>query len=539
MIEPYDRREAELEEIVAYLDGELPADESARVERRLASDESYRQQLQSVERAWAALDELPMATVDDRFSRTTLQMAVQVAAEEVQQLTTAMPLVRRRRWLSTALGAAAAAALAFLFFQIIRHDPNRTLVADLPVIDAVDAYSQFENVAALQSIDRELGDELRQMRTGSAHLADRMVRFETIADPSLRHAWLSDLSGGERTALRAKYNRYRELSDDERRKLRELAADVARQPDAGRLQETMLLYQEWLGGLPPAQQFELRTLPPEDRTRTAKEWVERTRDDALLTLTADELKAFTQKVRGPLEELLRSTADGMHDGDRDRRPRGGPPPFPSVGQLRRELTLQFARDVALPGKFQSVVIAALPQHARDPFQQLAPREKIERFMTWMRQAEAIRGNIPQQELERFFAEELDAETRAELLSLSPSEMEQALRQRYRRQPGQGFAGGGQWHSRSESEQRFRRAWNGGPPDRGGDRDGPPPRGPRLDDRRGDDLDGPRPPRDFRPDGPPRDRRPPEGVGEPPGRRGPGPRVDVPRPGDEPHEPAAG
>jgi hypothetical protein len=207
----------------------------------------------------------------------------------------------------------------------------------------------------------------------------------------------------------------------------------------------------------------------------------------------------------------------MHDDDRnrDRRPRGGPPPFPSVGQLRRELTLQFARDVALPGKFQSVVIAALPEHAREPFQQLVPREKIERFMTWMRQAEAMRGNVPQQELERFFAEELDAETRAELLSLSPSEMEQAHRQRYRRQPAQGFAGNGQWHSRSEYEQRFRRAWNGGPPDRGNHRDGPPPRGPRPDARRDGDFDAPRPPRDFPPGGPPRDRRPSEGFGDGP------------------------
>ena len=47
-----------LEEIVAYLDGELSAEESARVEQRLASDESYRQQLQSIERAWLALDQL-------------------------------------------------------------------------------------------------------------------------------------------------------------------------------------------------------------------------------------------------------------------------------------------------------------------------------------------------------------------------------------------------------------------------------------------------------------------------------------------------
>ena len=72
MPQDHDTHDQQLEEIVAYLDGELSSEESARVERRLASDEAYRQQLQGIDRAWHALDDLPMATVDDRFSRTTL-----------------------------------------------------------------------------------------------------------------------------------------------------------------------------------------------------------------------------------------------------------------------------------------------------------------------------------------------------------------------------------------------------------------------------------------------------------------------------------
>src|SRR5262245_30531312 len=101
----HDSAEQQLEEIVAYLDGELSGDESARVERRLASDEDYRQQLQSVERAWTALDDLPMATVDDRFSRTTLGMVVEAAAEELRAKTRALPIARRRRWAATLFGA--------------------------------------------------------------------------------------------------------------------------------------------------------------------------------------------------------------------------------------------------------------------------------------------------------------------------------------------------------------------------------------------------------------------------------------------------
>ena len=58
-----DDKSQQLEEIVAYLDGELSPQESAQVERRLASDETYRQKLQSMERAWAALPEATRAEV--------------------------------------------------------------------------------------------------------------------------------------------------------------------------------------------------------------------------------------------------------------------------------------------------------------------------------------------------------------------------------------------------------------------------------------------------------------------------------------------
>src|SRR5215213_2456893 len=120
-----------LEEIVAYLDGELSPEESARVERRLASDESYRQQLQGVERAWKALDELPMLGVDDKFSRTTMELTVEAARSEVQKRSVALPIQRRRGRLATWLTAAAVAALGFLVVRLAWQNPERMLLADL------------------------------------------------------------------------------------------------------------------------------------------------------------------------------------------------------------------------------------------------------------------------------------------------------------------------------------------------------------------------------------------------------------------------
>jgi hypothetical protein len=180
--------------------------------------------------------------------------------------------------------------------------------------------------------------------------------------------------------------------------------------------------------------------------------------------------------------------------------------------------MQFATGVARPGEFQRALIEALPERTHQAFQALPPREKVERFQTWMRQAEAQRGEISQAELERFFAEDLDGESRAELLSLPPGEMQQALRRLYRRQPGQGVGAPWTWGWR---DGRVGRRGPGGPgrPDwsdrRPPDRDGPGRARPRDEFGRGGERGfGPPPPHGF---GPPEDRDGLRGFERPPRR----------------------
>ena len=97
--------DARTEELVAYLDGELP-DEAARlVEQRLATDDDYRRQLGELDQAWSALEALPTPTVDDKFARTTIEMVALAAQRDLTQQSTdgnrpspqANARVRRRR----------------------------------------------------------------------------------------------------------------------------------------------------------------------------------------------------------------------------------------------------------------------------------------------------------------------------------------------------------------------------------------------------------------------------------------------------------
>jgi hypothetical protein len=433
MSQHYDAADAELEEIVAYLDGELTGDASARVERRLASDEAYRQQLQGVERAWSALGELPMATVDDRFSRTTMSMVVAAAAEEVQARTRALPIVRRRRWVTTALASAVAAALGFLIFRLAWHDPNKLLLADLPVIDNIDIYSQFQDVSFLRMLQRELGDELERLTGDAFDLDAREQHFADVTAPERGEAWLGALDDEERMTLLAKLNRFRELSEAEQNRLRALHRQIVSADDARRLERTMLAYQQWLGGLPPVRQFELRMIDdPRDRIVQIERWAGQMRDDELLTLTDAELQAFFTDLRRPIMRLRQEVTRDDRDGDRDRLKMLLGQEF---ARWRRELVEQF--DEGRGGRrtwFYVAVLNALPERSRDRFASLPPHEKVERFLTWMRQHTACKGGVTQEELEEFFAEELNPEVRAQLLSMPPGEMVAALRRMYRCQP---------------------------------------------------------------------------------------------------------
>ncbi len=524
MSQNHDAHDQQLEEIVAYLDGELSGDECARVERRLASDEDFRQQLQSIDRAWTVLDELPMTTVDDRFSRTTLSMVVEVAAEELQAKTRALPMARRRRWLATTFGALTAAALGFLVFRVAWPNPNQSLLADLAVIDNVDIYSQFKDIDFLQRLHEELGDELDELGGDPKELAARQKHFAAIATPEGGKEWLATLDDEQRASVRAKFNRFRELDEKEQRRLRDLHAEVTAAVDADELERTMLAYQQWLTSLPPVRQFELRNIDDAgDRIAQIEHWASEMRDDELLTLTEDELRRFFQDTRRAIVELSRSAS--RNDWDAERR--GNRELIAALlgkDWWGRELGDEFEARRSRR-EFYRAVLNALPERSRARFDALPPREKVDRFRTWMRQYTACQGEVTQEELERFFAEDLDPDTQAELLSLQPGEMEKRLRQMYR----------------CPNKVAARAGLLAQPNDSGGDENDR-----RGEGRRGDDRDRagrrgePGPPREYGPPieffGPGRRGFDSDPLG-PPGPRGergdPGPRRNFGGPGGPP------
>ncbi len=475
----------QLEQIVAYLDGELSPEESAQVERQLAADETFRQELQGAERAWTALDQLPLAAVGDEFSRTTMEMVVDAARNDVQAKTMALPVQQRRSKLTTALLGLMAVLLGALAVRVVANSPNRRLIADLPVIQNVDIYTQFRDIEFLRQLERGLDEASPPSAAEAQQLESRMAEYTLVSTLDRRQDWIDSLQDEQQVTLRAQFNRFRDLPPRRHAELRALHEQINSAEDRDQLLTTMFRYEQWLVGLPASEQYEMRELPPEEQ---APRIARRMRQDASqqkFELSPEQLEALLAVVRPYFEEAAKQRLRDMPRQERDEARRWSDP------RRMREIFYGLLKTDRL-SELNQAILEVLPTPVRQEFEQLSPWERGPILMNWLRQArlqsskDRRMGGRPheptEQELADFFVE-LNTEDKQLLLALPRDQMQQRLKRLYR--------------------GNLPERWGPQPPE--WDRPGPPPhRDPegRRRDRR-DDSRRPGPPRR-----PPRGDRPP-------------------------------
>ncbi|MBN2474501.1 MAG: hypothetical protein JXB62_07825 [Pirellulales bacterium] len=145
------------EQLVAYLDGELEAEEARRIEELLSNNPQLRQTLQQLDHTWELLDELDTQEVAENFTQTTLEMVAVAAADDVRQSLAEAPRRRRRRWALVGGSLLAAGLVGFLavIFLLPNRNPNRQLVEDLPLLLEVEQYRQIDDFHLLQMLREE------------------------------------------------------------------------------------------------------------------------------------------------------------------------------------------------------------------------------------------------------------------------------------------------------------------------------------------------------------------------------------------------
>lgn len=155
------------DELVAYLDGELPADAQRRVEARLNSDPAARTEADTLRRAWDLLDYLPRAEPSTDFTERTLDRVSSLggSAARVSPSTIGLPI---RPWyrqpLIAVAGWAAAALLAVATGYALGPRPapppepdpvTDPLMTEKPrVIENLPLYLAAENLEYLLALDQ-------------------------------------------------------------------------------------------------------------------------------------------------------------------------------------------------------------------------------------------------------------------------------------------------------------------------------------------------------------------------------------------------
>ncbi len=142
------------EELVAYLDGELDAAASDRVERRLADDPAYRLKLKQLQSAWDLLDELPRAPVTETFTQTTVEMVALTAEADAINAQHHLGQQRWWKWLALAASVLIACVASYAVMSQRLDRPNQRLVKDLPVIENVELYRVADSVDFLRSLEQ-------------------------------------------------------------------------------------------------------------------------------------------------------------------------------------------------------------------------------------------------------------------------------------------------------------------------------------------------------------------------------------------------
>jgi len=140
-------------QLSAYLDGELSPAEAEKVERELAGNQTYREELRHLQQSWDLLDELPMLDADDTFAQTTLEMVVAAARDEIHAEAKAESKKKPLLWFAGAAVVLSGFLLGFAIIREVGSWENNELVRDLPMLEQVDSYRYVEDVEFLEKLD--------------------------------------------------------------------------------------------------------------------------------------------------------------------------------------------------------------------------------------------------------------------------------------------------------------------------------------------------------------------------------------------------
>ena len=245
----------------------------------------------------------------------------------------------------------------------------------------------------------------------------------------------------EREELRQCRERFASLEPERQERLRRLHRQIDKDPRREDLRGVMHRYCQWVGSLPQFTQAELLELPPAERIARIKKIQEQEREHRAMQLSAKDAKALRRWVELYAGRLAKHL------------PRGQQKHLAGVSEAERRQYVvslllrrwKIARDnKKLPVKEQDLaeLRSMLSPTARKLLESKPAAVQWAIVEQWMRRillrqrdsrhrsGMILMRQVSDEELARFFEEQLTAEERDRLLGLPADVVQRALRQRY-------------------------------------------------------------------------------------------------------------
>lgn len=143
------------DDLVAYLDGELPDGLANAIDQVLARSEVARNEVEALARTWEMLDALPVPKASVEFTDRTMTMLK--VGETPFNITEQPWFIHVKRGSVLAVWCVALGLSGWLGLQITsRWIPNEQdqLLEDLPVLQNFDAYQEVQSIDFLEQLNR-------------------------------------------------------------------------------------------------------------------------------------------------------------------------------------------------------------------------------------------------------------------------------------------------------------------------------------------------------------------------------------------------
>jgi len=150
----------DVETLVAYLDGELDAQNVRQMEDRLAVDADLREKMTSLEQTWNMLNELETVSADKALVRSTMEVVTLTIEKELCE---DEKQLEKRKWFDRLILLATIIMFGIIGYQLaalVGIQNKKQFAKDIPIILNMSKYKEIGGFDFLQALsDKRVFDE--------------------------------------------------------------------------------------------------------------------------------------------------------------------------------------------------------------------------------------------------------------------------------------------------------------------------------------------------------------------------------------------